>query len=219
MVGIDSNNKNILDTKYICPVCSLILRDPAQLTQCGHRVCHTCLNIEQQTIICRQCQAETLRSDVLLDRGFTNEMKSLPIDCSFCQWNGILNNYQEHLYQSHSNLKCDYCGKQFNSVNEFNEHKVFEYQQLIVGCRLKGFGCNERIIRAKIQDHYLTEQHQHAVLKVVRQMLSKLNNRGADIDLPRTTTQLMHSLKDKHSFIRLYFIHLQVATKWDLVCV
>ncbi|CAF5024301.1 unnamed protein product, partial [Rotaria sp. Silwood1] len=96
----------------------------------------------------------------------------------------------EHLYQSHSNLKCDYCGKQFNSVNEFNEHKVFEYQQLIVGCRLKDFGCNERIIRAKIQDHYLTEQHQHAVLKVVRQMLSKLNNRGADIDLPRTTTQV-----------------------------
>ncbi|CAF5016353.1 unnamed protein product [Rotaria sp. Silwood1] len=141
-----------------------------------------------KTIKCRQCQAKTLRSDVLLDRGFTNEMKSLPIDCSFCQWNGILNNYQEHLYQSHSNLKCDYCGKQFNSVNEFNEHKVFEYQQLIVGCRLKDFGCNERIIRAKIQDHYLTEQHQHAVLKVVRQMLSKLNNRGADIDLPRTTT-------------------------------
>ncbi|CAF3555868.1 unnamed protein product [Rotaria sp. Silwood1] len=141
-----------------------------------------------KTIICRQCQAETLRSDVLLDRGFTNEMKSLSIDCSFCQWNSILSKYQEHLDQSHSNLKCECCGKQFNSVNKFNEHKVIECQQLIVDCILKDFGCNERFIRAKIQDHYLTEQHQQAVLKVVRQMLSKLNNRGADIDLPRTTT-------------------------------
>ncbi|CAF3821072.1 unnamed protein product [Rotaria sordida] len=39
-----------------------------------------------------------------------------------------------------------------------------------------------------MEDHYLTKQHQHAVLNVVRQMLSQLNNRQMDIDLPRTTT-------------------------------
>ncbi|CAF1295177.1 unnamed protein product [Rotaria sordida] len=189
MVGIDARNKHILDTKYICPACSLILRDPVQLTQCGHRHCQTCLNVEQETTIkCRQCQLETLRIEVRLDRGFINEMESLPIDCSFCQWTGVLSNYQKHLDQSHTNVKCEDCGEEFNSVNKFNEHKVSKCQQLTVNCILKEFGCNERIIRAKMEDHYLTKQHQHAVLNVVRQMLSQLNNRQMDIDLPRTTT-------------------------------
>ncbi|CAF4995769.1 unnamed protein product [Rotaria sp. Silwood1] len=189
MVGIDARNKHLLNSKYICPVCSLILRDPVQLTQCRHRQCQTCTNVEQQTTIkCRQCQAETLQTEVLLDQSFTNEMKSLPIDCSFCQWNGVLCNYQEHLNQSHSNLKCDYCGKHFDSAENFHQHKVFECQQLIVDCILKDFGCNERIIRAKMEDHYLTEQHQNVLLKVARQMLSQLNDRQMDVDLPRTTT-------------------------------
>ncbi|CAF1106165.1 unnamed protein product [Rotaria sordida] len=39
-----------------------------------------------------------------------------------------------------------------------------------------------------MEDHYLTEKHQHAVLKVVHQMLSQLNERQMDIDLPRRTT-------------------------------
>ncbi|CAF3411912.1 unnamed protein product, partial [Rotaria sp. Silwood2] len=39
-----------------------------------------------------------------------------------------------------------------------------------------------------MEDHYLTEQHQYAVVKVVRQMLSQLNGRQMDIDVSRTTT-------------------------------
>ncbi|CAF4210106.1 unnamed protein product, partial [Rotaria sordida] len=48
MVGIDARNKHMVDTKYICPVCSLILRGSVQLTECGHRLCQTCLNAEQE---------------------------------------------------------------------------------------------------------------------------------------------------------------------------
>ncbi|CAF1441839.1 unnamed protein product, partial [Rotaria sp. Silwood1] len=188
MVGIDAKNKHILDQRYICPVCSLILRDPVQLTECGHRQCQTCLSTEQETTIkCQQCQSETLRSDMLLDRVFKNDMKSILIECSFCQWTGILSKYQEHFEQLHLKFQCEYCGKQFNSVNKFNEHKVFECQQLIIDCILKDFGCNERITCANMQDHYLTEQHQHTVLKVTRQMLLQLNDRQMDIDIPRTT--------------------------------
>ncbi|CAF4838523.1 unnamed protein product [Rotaria sp. Silwood1] len=39
-----------------------------------------------------------------------------------------------------------------------------------------------------MEDHYLTEQHQNALIKVVRQILSQLNDRQMDVDLPRTTT-------------------------------
>ncbi|CAF3234423.1 unnamed protein product [Rotaria sp. Silwood2] len=39
-----------------------------------------------------------------------------------------------------------------------------------------------------MEDHYLTQQHQHVVLKVVRQILLQLSDRQLNIDLHRTTT-------------------------------
>jgi hypothetical protein len=47
MVGFDAKNKNILDPKFICPICSMILRDPVQLSSCGHRQCQSCTNTEK----------------------------------------------------------------------------------------------------------------------------------------------------------------------------
>ncbi|CAF1078868.1 unnamed protein product [Rotaria sordida] len=129
-----------------------------QLPKCGHRYCQTCLDIEQETII----------------------------KCQQCQAESLRND--EHLDQFHSNGKCEYCGEQFNSINKLNEHKVFKCRHLIVDCILKGFGCNERIIRVEMQDHYLTQQHQHALLNAVHQMLSQLNDRQTDIEHSRTTT-------------------------------
>ena len=100
----------------------------------------------------------------MLDRGFRSDMQSLPIDCYFCQWSSILKNYQvtfrtsilflnmlcfffqkEHLDQSHPNPKCEYCDKQFTSVNKLNEHKVLECQSLTIDCILKDYGCNEQV--------------------------------------------------------------------------
>ncbi len=48
MVGTDAQNKNILDRKFICPVCSLILRDPVQFNTCGHRLCQSCFQTQDQ---------------------------------------------------------------------------------------------------------------------------------------------------------------------------
>jgi hypothetical protein len=48
MVGIDAQNKNILDKKFICLVCSLILRDPVQFNTCGHRLCQSCFQTQDQ---------------------------------------------------------------------------------------------------------------------------------------------------------------------------
>ncbi|CAF4970397.1 unnamed protein product, partial [Rotaria sp. Silwood1] len=87
----------------------------------------------------------------------------------------------EHLNQFHPNPKCEYCGAQFNSVNQLNEHKILECQNVTINCVLKEFGCNE-------QEHYLTIQHQEAILKVVRQMRSQLLDTQMDTDAFRTTT-------------------------------
>ncbi|CAF4299821.1 unnamed protein product, partial [Rotaria sordida] len=39
-----------------------------------------------------------------------------------------------------------------------------------------------------MEDHYLTEQHQHAIMKVVGQMLLQLSGRQVDNDLSQITT-------------------------------
>ncbi|CAF4478776.1 unnamed protein product [Rotaria sp. Silwood2] len=54
---------------------------------------------------------------------------------------------------------------------------------MIVQCKLKDFGCNEQI-----QDHYLSERHQHAIIKLIRQLSLQSNDRQIHIDLPRATT-------------------------------
>jgi hypothetical protein len=42
IVGFDAKNKNIIDWAFLCRICSLILRDPVQLS-CGHRQCKSCV--------------------------------------------------------------------------------------------------------------------------------------------------------------------------------
>ncbi|CAF4871545.1 unnamed protein product [Rotaria sp. Silwood1] len=207
MAGFDARNKESFDPKYICHICSFILRDPIQLTGCGHRQCQTCLKVQQETMIkCLQCQTETSRNKILIDRGFKNDMKSLSISCSVCEWTGILNNYQEHFDQFHSNLQYEYGDEQFNLINQFNEYKVSECQKLTVACLLKDFGCHEQIIPVKMGDHYLTKQHQYVLIKVIRQILSYSNERKIEIDVPRTKNagdyKTKLSIEESNTFLK-----------------
>ena len=48
MVDFDAKNKNILDPKYMCGKCSLIIKNPVQLSICGHRQCQSCFDAQQQ---------------------------------------------------------------------------------------------------------------------------------------------------------------------------
>ena len=41
--GFDENFVNTLPDEYQCLVCHLALRDPHQITGCGHRFCKLCL--------------------------------------------------------------------------------------------------------------------------------------------------------------------------------
>lgn len=107
---------------------------------------------------------EILLFQVMTDRGFEREIKSLPIECSFCPWIGILNKYQvtlyiylhilqtfffllkkDHLDQSHPNPECEHCDQPFDSVKHLNEHTVFQCEKVTVNCLLKDFGCDEQV--------------------------------------------------------------------------
>ncbi|UJR22226.1 hypothetical protein I4U23_025290 [Adineta vaga] len=174
MGGFDAKNKTTLNVIYICSQCSLILQDPVQLSECGHRRCKSCIDIQQQTMItCPVCHTQTPTHLIRLDRGFKREMESLSIECFLCPWTGILKDYQPHLDELHSHPTCQYCNLSFNSVNKLSEHQLLQCQQVTTNCLLKDFGCDQQIIRGKKQEHFQSHQHQHILMKVVQQMISQ----------------------------------------------
>jgi len=101
----------------------------------------------------------------MIDQGFRREIQSLPIECSFCDWIGVINRYQvifyllnlflslflfffltqSHIKYFHPNPNCNNCGEKFDSVHKLNEHRVLRCQKITGDCLLKEFGCEEPV--------------------------------------------------------------------------
>ncbi|CAF3498906.1 unnamed protein product [Rotaria sp. Silwood1] len=177
MVGHRIQNKESLNPDYMCPCCSLLLRDPVQLIDCGHRMCQSCANEQQGDIItCCECHKKTNRNKLLVDRGFKKDMQTLLIICSLCSWAGMLNIYQNHLDQNHLNPSCDCCNQKFNSVNDLDRHIQYDCEKVTVDCPLKEFGCQTMILRINLTQHYLSEQHQNVLTNIARNLKSIFSN-------------------------------------------
>ncbi|CAF2173755.1 unnamed protein product [Rotaria magnacalcarata] len=122
------------------------------------------------------------------DKGFKNDMKTLPIICSFCPWNDLFKDYEEHLKIKHPNPICEFCEERFNSTIKLAEHKQKECTKITVPCPLKEFGCSEPVCRAQLPEHYLIENHQKAIIKAIRILEAKVLNEshervlGMDVD-------------------------------------
>ncbi|CAF1099435.1 unnamed protein product [Rotaria sp. Silwood1] len=213
MVGFNLQNKESVNSMYICSHCLLLLRDPFQLTDCGHRFCQSCINEQEgDMIICSECREKTSRKKLIADRGFKNDMQALPIVCSLCSWTDVLKNYQDHLNQIHPNPICDYCGEKFSSINDLDRHKQYDCEKITVYCSLKKFGCEEMILRINLRQHYLSEHHQKTLINIVRHLISTLPNitykqseisSQMIIDLPHTTENNTIQLQEFDEMINL----------------
>ncbi|CAF3244377.1 unnamed protein product, partial [Rotaria sp. Silwood2] len=95
----------------------------------------------REIIKCAECHDETPKDETMTDRGFRNDMKSLLITCSLCQWNGLFKDYEEHLKTTHPNPMCEFCGEILTSTIRLDEHKQKECTKITVPCPLKEYGC------------------------------------------------------------------------------
>ena len=83
-----------------CPVCLQIIRDPYQVTCCGHRFCHSCIErIKADNKLCPICKKESI-SD-FPDMGFKRTLYAFKVRCSHqkdgCEWTGELGQLDVHL--------------------------------------------------------------------------------------------------------------------------
>ncbi|UJR16078.1 hypothetical protein I4U23_002991 [Adineta vaga] len=118
MPGFNCSNIKEIVKNYVCPDCDLILKDPIQL-DCGHRICEECIKHDEELIQCKQCSEETEKKELFHDVGFKNEMKSISLRCSNCQWNGSLKDYENHLTANHIN----------SSSNEYDQCPIIAQAQ------------------------------------------------------------------------------------------
>ena len=111
-------------------------------------------------------------------------MKSLPIQCSLCIWSGnfvdyevgqsiynqsnIYISFQTHLIENHPNPSCDFCGQKCNSISELDLHKLNDCDKVTVPCGLVNFGCSSQVNRKDMFQHYLTVEHQVAIMTFLR---------------------------------------------------
>jgi hypothetical protein len=73
-----------------------------------------------------------------------------------------------------------------------DQHKLNNCDKITVSCVLKDFGCSKPVVRVHKSKHYMTEQHQSAILNFIRRLISTqhVNGSGMDIDVsthPTTT--------------------------------
>ncbi|CAF1094727.1 unnamed protein product [Rotaria sordida] len=170
--GYIVRNENGFDTKYKCLVCLHLLKNPVQL-DCGHRICHSCVDAQNNFVLCLECKEQTLLSEVKLDKGFHKDMQTLEVNCISCEWFGQLKNYQNHLERLHPQYKCSYCGEIFDSLPLHEQHMKKSCSKILVHCPLQQYGCREEILRGDLERHYRTKEHQRALLFCFDQLSSQ----------------------------------------------
>ncbi|XP_047123407.1 TNF receptor-associated factor 6 [Hydra vulgaris] len=125
--GYDVEVDGIILTELECPLCSLVLRNPVQLEQCGHCMCRNCLNkwkIHSRSHSAFRCPI--CRVDIKEERIFENKMVNrmvlnLRVFCSNkkkkCNWLGELRDLKRHKERDceYEEISCIYegCMKRF----------------------------------------------------------------------------------------------------------
>ena len=82
-----------------CPMCSLVLREPHQVTCCGYTVCQSCIQVVQEgQRLCPSCnQIFTAFADKRLKRSLYARKVSCSQREAGCEWVGKLGELDEHL--------------------------------------------------------------------------------------------------------------------------
>ena len=91
--------------RYICQICTKVLREPHLAVCCGQHFCESCLNKwfnrQQGRQSCPHCRAEGDAFSHVIHKGLRSEINQLKIRCinrgESCEWTGELGTLKTHL--------------------------------------------------------------------------------------------------------------------------
>jgi hypothetical protein len=102
--GYDYHFVDKISDRFICQICTKVLREPHLAVCCGQHFCESCLNkwfTGQGKQSCPHCRAEGKRFNHVIHKGLRSEVNQLKIKCSNhgegCQWTGELGTLKWHL--------------------------------------------------------------------------------------------------------------------------
>ena len=102
--GYDCHFVDKVSDRFICQICTKILRDPHLAVCCGQHFCKSCLKkwfIRQGKESCPHCRAEGEGFNHVINKGVRSEINQLIVKCSNhgegCQWTGELGTLKQHL--------------------------------------------------------------------------------------------------------------------------
>uniref|UniRef100_A0A8C3I5I0 TNF receptor associated factor 4 n=1 Tax=Chrysemys picta bellii TaxID=8478 RepID=A0A8C3I5I0_CHRPI len=95
MPGFDYKFLEKPKRRLLCPLCGKAMREPVQVSTCGHRFCDTCV------FKCPEDQLPLDYAKIYPDPELETQVLSLPIRCIHseegCRWSGPIKHLQPHL--------------------------------------------------------------------------------------------------------------------------
>ncbi|CAF1078601.1 unnamed protein product [Adineta steineri] len=176
--GYNIDDIDKANSRFKCIFCKLIIRDPIQLTECGHRSCRNCFDERANkepdgnvTCPCDDCHIVTNKSQVMPDKAFKKELDNIRVVCIHrrddqCTWAGHLRDYQAHLDENHVHYICPDCNERFTSQPILDDHMA-KCPAIFQLCPL-GSLCTDQLIRkTELLKHLLSQKHQEVLIKSV----------------------------------------------------
>ncbi|GAA6081266.1 TNF receptor-associated factor 4b [Tachysurus ichikawai] len=103
MPGLDYKFLERPRRRFLCPLCSKPMREPVQVSTCGHRFCDTCLQdfLSAGVFKCPEDQMPLDYAKIFPDVELEQQILALPIRCIHseegCRWSGQNKQLQVHL--------------------------------------------------------------------------------------------------------------------------
>uniref|UniRef100_A0AAA9RY29 TNF receptor associated factor 4 n=4 Tax=Pecora TaxID=35500 RepID=A0AAA9RY29_BOVIN len=103
MPGFDYKFLEKPKRRLLCPLCGKPMREPVQVSTCGHRFCDTCLQefLSEGVFKCPEDQLPLDYAKIYPDPELEVQVLGLSIRCIHseegCRWNGPLRHLQGHL--------------------------------------------------------------------------------------------------------------------------
>jgi hypothetical protein len=166
ITGVDiysQNGKQLTEADLeglMCVHCKGFLREPYQLTECGHRCGKSCLFsdvMKKDPPVCPEpsCGEKIRDKGVRPDKGCVKEIEKLTATCigvnNGCRWRGKITDLEEHLIVCEYVEACEHCNEIISKGAKKNHYSIcVNYPQK---CEL----CHNLIPKSKFEQHQLTE--------------------------------------------------------------